>query len=136
MIRTTNSPLEIAAVTHPGMAGKQNEDRFAVSSYRVSRTDATPVEAADIESTVRGLELQSAAQALVDLACSREGNDNITVALILVPWEVPTKKKSNFWRWAVLGLAVLILLALVIVFATWAAFNFILPPAATLTPPP
>lgn len=94
------------------------------------------MEDADIESTVRGLELQSAAQALVDLACSREGNDNITVALILVPREVPTKKKSNFWRWAVLGLAVLILLALVIVFATWAAFNFILPPAATLTPPP
>jgi protein phosphatase len=90
------------------------------------------VEDADIEPTVRGLELQSAAQALVDLACSREGNDNITVALILVPWEVPTKKKNK----AVLGLAVLILLALVIVFATWAAFNFILPPAATLTPPP
>ena len=104
MIRTTNSPLEIAAVTHPGMAGKQNEDRFAVSSYRVSRTDATPVEAADIQSTERGLELQSAAQALVDLACSREGNDNITVALILVPWEVPTKRKAisgvgRCWDW-------------------------------------
>src|SRR5450830_1323719 len=42
MIRTENSPLEVAAVTHPGMAGKQNEDCFAVSSYRVSATDATP----------------------------------------------------------------------------------------------
>jgi len=42
MIRTTNSPLEVAAVTHPGMAGKHNEDRFAISSYRVSETDATP----------------------------------------------------------------------------------------------
>ena len=38
MIRTPNSPLEVAAVTHPGMAGRQNEDRFAVSSYRVSET--------------------------------------------------------------------------------------------------
>ncbi len=319
MIRTTNSPLEVAAVTHPGMAGKQNEDRFAVSSYCVSENDATPsvfaivsdgiggrrsgevaaemavetishmvaqsdirhplaildhaiqvtsdaiaakakddtqrlgmgttcacawvigsqlfiasvgdlrvyllrngslmqltvdhtwvqeavekgilgsedvrnhpnvhvirrylgssktpqadirlrlakeetdtqarsnqglrllpgdllllctdgltdvVEDTEIEPTVRGLRLQSAAKALVDLACSRAGNDNITVVLMLVPWKVPTKKKSNFWRWALLGLAVVILLALVIVFATWAVFNFILPPAATLTPPP
>ena len=94
------------------------------------------VEDADIEPAVRGLDLQSAAQALVDLACSRAGNDNITVVLMLVPWEIPPKKKSNFWRWVLLGLAVLILLALVIAFATWAAFNFILPPAATLTPPP
>jgi serine/threonine protein phosphatase PrpC len=318
MIRTTNSPLEVAAVTHPGMAGKQNEDRFAVSSYRVSENDARPsvfavisdgigghragevaaemavetishmvaqsdirhplaildhaiqvtsdaiaskaknntqrlgmgttcacawvigsqlfiasvgdsrvyllrngslmqltvdhtwvqeavekgilgpedvhnhpnvhiirrylgssktpqadirlrlakeetdtqarsnqglhllpgdllllctdgltnvVEDTDIEPTVRGLQLQSAAKALVDLACSRAAKDNITVVLMLVPWKVPTKKKSNFWRWALLGLAVVILLALVIVFASWVVFNFILPPAATLTPP-
>jgi serine/threonine protein phosphatase PrpC len=319
MIRTTNSPLEVAAVTHPGMAGKHNEDRFAISSYHVSETDATPsvfaivsdgiggrragevaaemavetishmvaqsdihhplaildhaiqvtseaiaakakddtqrlgmgttcacawiigsqlfiasvgdsrvyllrnrglmqltvdhtwvqeavekgilgpedvrrhpnvhvirrylgssktpqadtrlrlakdetdtqarsnqglrllpgdllllctdgltdvVKDAEIEPTVRGLDLQYAAQALVDLACSRGGNDNITVALMLVPPEVPSKKKSRFWRWVLLGSAILILLALVIVLATWAAFNFILPPAATLTPPP
>jgi len=92
------------------------------------------VEDADIEPTVRGLDLRSAAQALVDLACSRQGNDNITVVLMLVPWEVVPKKKSNFWRWVLLGLAVLILLALVIVIATWVAFNNF-PPPATLTPP-
>jgi protein phosphatase len=94
------------------------------------------VEDADIETAVCGLELHSAAQALVDLACSRGGNDNITVVLMLVPGEAPAKKKGNFWHWVLLGLFVLILLALIIVFATWAAFNFILPPAATLTPPP
>jgi protein phosphatase len=319
MIRTPHSPLEVAAVTHPGMAGRQNEDRFAVSSYRVSETDATPsvfaivsdgiggrragevaaemavetishmvaqsdlrhplavldhaiqitsdaiaskavddtqrlgmgttcacawvigsqlfiasvgdsrvyllrngslmqltvdhtwvqeavdkgildpvdvrnhpnahvirrylgssktpqadtrlrlakdesdtqarshqglrllpgdllllctdglsdvVEDADIEPAVRGRDLKSAAQALVDLACARQGNDNITVVLMLVPWQVVPKKKSTFWRWALLGLALLTLLALVIALATWAAFNFILPPSATLTPLP
>ncbi len=94
------------------------------------------VEDADIEPTVHGLELRSAAQALVNLACSRAANDNITVALMLVPWEVPTKRRSHFWRWALLGLAILVLLALIIVIVTWAAFNFILPPAATLTPHP
>ena len=41
MIRTTRAPLHIAAVTHPGMAGKQNEDRLAVSSYRVGQDDPT-----------------------------------------------------------------------------------------------
>ena len=92
------------------------------------------VEDADIEPALRGLDLQSAAQALVDLACSRQGNDNLTVALILVPLESTLKKKSNFWRWALLGLAALVLLALGIALVTWAAFNFILPPAATVTP--
>lgn len=94
------------------------------------------VEQADIEPTVRGLALQSAAQALVDLACSRQGKDNITAVLMHVPGEAPPEKKSHFWRWALLGLAVLVLLALVIVFAAWAVFNLIIPPSATLIPPP
>ena len=41
MIRTTHAHLHVAAVSHPGMAGKQNEDRLAVSAYRLSEKDAT-----------------------------------------------------------------------------------------------
>ena len=41
MIRTTRAHLHVAALTHPGMAGKQNEDRLAVSSYRIGENDAT-----------------------------------------------------------------------------------------------
>ncbi|MGD0751357.1 MAG: protein phosphatase 2C domain-containing protein [Anaerolineales bacterium] len=41
MIRTTNAHLHVAASTHPGMAGKENEDRLAVSSYRISENDPT-----------------------------------------------------------------------------------------------
>jgi PPM family protein phosphatase len=41
MIRTTHSHLHIAAVTHPGTAGKLNEDRLAVSAYQVSENNAT-----------------------------------------------------------------------------------------------
>ena len=40
MIRTTHAHLHIAAVTHPGMGGKENEDRLAVSSYRIGENDA------------------------------------------------------------------------------------------------
>jgi PPM family protein phosphatase len=42
MIRLPQAHLHSAAATHPGMAGRQNEDRFAVSSYRLSERDATP----------------------------------------------------------------------------------------------
>ena len=42
MIRVEQSHLPVAARTHPGMAGKQNEDRYAVSAYRLSEENATP----------------------------------------------------------------------------------------------
>ena len=52
------------------------------------------VEDAEIAQTVRGQDLQSAAQALVDLACARDGKDNITVVMMLVPWEGSGDKKG------------------------------------------
>lgn len=43
MIRTDRAHLNIAALSHPGMTGKNNEDRYAVTSYQLSESDATPV---------------------------------------------------------------------------------------------
>jgi protein phosphatase len=42
MIRTTRSHLHVAALSHPGMSGKNNEDRFAVVSHALSADDPTP----------------------------------------------------------------------------------------------
>ncbi len=42
MIRVSETPFPVAALTHPGLSGKQNEDRFAVSAYRLGRRDSTP----------------------------------------------------------------------------------------------
>jgi len=42
MIRSPRTHLQVAALTHPGTGGRLNEDRFAVSSYRLSETNATP----------------------------------------------------------------------------------------------
>lgn len=42
MIRLKRGHLIVAAQTHPGRSGKENEDRFAVSAYRVSAIDPTP----------------------------------------------------------------------------------------------
>jgi protein phosphatase len=41
MIRSHYAPLHVAAVTHPGLGGRENEDRFSVSAYRVSSMDET-----------------------------------------------------------------------------------------------
>jgi protein phosphatase len=85
------------------------------------------VKDSEIAQTVRGQDLQSAAQALVDLACARDGKDNITVVMMLVPWEEMETKKDlqikkkgrKYWQWLFLGLAGLLLLALLIAGLIW-----------------
>ena len=42
MIRTQQAHLYISALSHPGMAGKNNEDNYAVSAYVVSAANPTP----------------------------------------------------------------------------------------------
>jgi PPM family protein phosphatase len=81
----------------------------------------------EIEPLVRGLDLQSAAQALVDQATSRKGKDNITVILMLIPSGSSSPQKSTFWFWALLGFVVLVLFALLITTGTWIAWNYLLP---------
>jgi serine/threonine protein phosphatase PrpC len=84
----------------------------------------------EIEPVVRGLDIQSAAQALVDLACERDGQDNITAVMILVPWgAVPDPKKSRFWKWVLIGLAGLVLISFLIALLGWAVFTLLLPPS-------
>ena len=42
MIRTQRAHLHVAALSHPGMSGKNNEDRFTVLSFVLSKEDPTP----------------------------------------------------------------------------------------------
>lgn len=42
MIPVNEAHLFVAASTHPGMKGKNNEDRFAVSSHRLEQDEKTP----------------------------------------------------------------------------------------------
>ena len=42
MIPAEQSHLQIAADSHPGMMGKNNEDQFSVSAFQLSATDTTP----------------------------------------------------------------------------------------------
>src|SRR5574342_1361279 len=43
MIRITRAHLNVEAQTHPGMTGKNNEDRYAVASFVLEKRDRTPV---------------------------------------------------------------------------------------------
>ena len=43
MIRIDRSHLNVAAHTHAGMSGKNNEDRFAVTSFQLEEEDPKPV---------------------------------------------------------------------------------------------
>lgn len=43
MIRTSRAHLNVEAYTHQGMTGKNNEDRYAVASFRAGEKDPTPV---------------------------------------------------------------------------------------------
>jgi len=40
MIRSTLAHLHIAALSHAGISGKNNEDRYAISSFQLSRDDS------------------------------------------------------------------------------------------------
>ena len=42
MIRTTLGHLHVAALSHAGLSGKNNEDRYAVSSFQLAKDDARP----------------------------------------------------------------------------------------------
>jgi len=42
MIRSSLAHLHLAALSHPGLTGKNNEDRYAVASFHVSKEDARP----------------------------------------------------------------------------------------------
>lgn len=43
MIRVEKAHLATVAQTHPGMSGKNNEDRFGVTAFRLSNKNPTPV---------------------------------------------------------------------------------------------
>ncbi|MGB7874696.1 MAG: PP2C family serine/threonine-protein phosphatase [Anaerolineales bacterium] len=43
MIRTDRAHLNVAAQTHAGMTGKNNEDRYAITSFQAGEDDLTPV---------------------------------------------------------------------------------------------
>jgi serine/threonine protein phosphatase PrpC len=94
------------------------------------------VHAASPAGSPAGAGLSSAAQALVNLATSRGGPDNITVVLLAVPGTPAPKKKTKSWRWVVGGLIGLCLLVAVLIVLAILVNHFLLPPLPNPTPFP
>lgn len=82
----------------------------------------------EIEATIRNKNVQQAAQDLVDLACKRQGRDNITVLVLQVP--LSSAPKIFPWKWVALGAAVVLLLAIALVLLAWLMLAIWLPPGS------
>jgi serine/threonine protein phosphatase PrpC len=54
VIRTRLAHLHISAQTHPGMGKRQNEDRYAVSSFQLGEKDTTPAVFAIVSDGIGG----------------------------------------------------------------------------------
>jgi len=54
MIRKTQSRYPVVAKTHPGMSGKNNEDRFGVTAFQLSKKNPTPILVAVLSDGVGG----------------------------------------------------------------------------------
>jgi PPM family protein phosphatase len=52
--RSESSPFPVVALTHPGMSGKNNEDRFGVSAFKLENKANTPVLLAVLEDGIGG----------------------------------------------------------------------------------
>jgi serine/threonine protein phosphatase PrpC len=70
MIRTDRAHLNVIAQTHPGMTGKNNEDRYAITSFQLSEDDLTPVLFAVVADGIGGHRAgEVAAELAVDHIC-------------------------------------------------------------------
>ncbi|HNK64142.1 MAG TPA: protein phosphatase 2C domain-containing protein [Anaerolineales bacterium] len=54
MIRTTLAHVHVAALSHAGMSGKNNEDRYAVSSFQLAKDDPRPAVFAIVSDGIGG----------------------------------------------------------------------------------
>ncbi len=65
MIRSNRAHLFVAAQTHPGQTGKNNEDNFAVSAYTLSQYNPMPVVFAVVSDGIGGHRAGEVASAIV-----------------------------------------------------------------------
>jgi len=77
MIRSTLAHLHVAAVSHAGMSGKNNEDRYAVASFQVGKDDARPALFAIVSDGIGGHRAgEVAAELAVNYITSGVGESN------------------------------------------------------------
>ena len=77
MIRSTLAHLHVAAVSHAGMSGKNNEDRYAVTSFQLGKDDVRPALFAIVSDGIGGHRAgEVAAELAVNYITSGVGESN------------------------------------------------------------
>ena len=80
MIHNEKTHLPVAALTHPGMKGKNNEDRFGVSAFRLPTQPPTPVLLAILSDGIGGhrageVASELAVNTIIHYAANSDGKD-------------------------------------------------------------
>jgi len=84
MIRIPHAPLHVAAATHPGTEGRQNEDRYAVSAYRLGPANPTASVFAIVSDGIGGhrageVAAEMAVEAISHLVAQSDGSHPLDV---------------------------------------------------------
>src|SRR5450759_2847083 len=103
MIRVTKSHLTVAAQTHPGITGKNNEDRYAVSAFQQGRRSRVPALFAIISDGIGGHRAgEVAAEMAVEGISRRVANssgakplDIMEKAIVQVNQEIYTQAQTD-----------------------------------------
>jgi serine/threonine protein phosphatase PrpC len=86
VIPADRSHLFVTADSHPGMSGKNNEDRYAVSAFRLSQEDPTPVVLAVLADGIGGHNAgEVAAETAVEIISQTVANGLISPAGFAAP---------------------------------------------------
>lgn len=103
MIQVNHAHLPAVALSDPGRSGKNNEDRFAVSAYRLSKKDPTPVLLAMLADGIGGHRAgEVAAEMTVDIICHRvaesDGRNPVAIleaAIVEASQKIYTQAQEN-----------------------------------------
>jgi serine/threonine protein phosphatase PrpC len=106
MIRISHSSYPVAALTHPGMTGKNNEDRYAVSAYRLNRRNRKPVLLAVLTDGIGGhrageVASEIAVERISQAVAASDGSkpmDTLRKAIIQASQEIYTLASSDAQR--------------------------------------
>lgn len=85
MIPADKAHLNIAAASDPGMKGKNNEDQFAVSAFKLSQEDPTPVVFAIVADGIGGHRAGEVASSIaVEMICDAVAASDASQPIIIM----------------------------------------------------
>ncbi len=84
MIPSERSHLHVAANSHPGMSGKNNEDRYAISAYRLETASSSPVLLGIVSDGIGGhqageVAAENVVKSIIQIVSDSEGDKPLSI---------------------------------------------------------